>query len=154
MQLHSCNMMITSKSIIGSAMLLVSTGLIFTPTALSDPDDLIELRNTWNQYLAEVPRRSRSTQCSGLSVMRGTAEAFMSRHSDSSYASKFNALLARYNCPDLAKLEYLPSAGTPDKTIFKPISQYGSCLTMSEILSANKEITKRCENTFIHIKVH
>ena len=147
--------MTTLKSLIGTVMLVVLPGLIFTPKALSDPDDLIKLRNTWNQYSAEVPRRERgSSQCSGLSVMRVTAEAFMSLHSDSSYASKFNAMLARYNCPDLAKLEYLPSSGVPDPTSFTPIAQDGSCLTMSEILSANKEITKRCENTFIHIKVH
>lgn len=151
-----------------------------TPAIAGDQDDLVKLRNEWNQYAAEVPRRSRGSQCSGLSVMRGTAEAFMSRHRDGSYAQRFNAMLSRYNCPDVARLEILPSARVPESQIETesepseikteseppanywgamlntPLGQDGSCLTMREIMSISttKAINKQCDNASIFISVH
>ena len=141
-----------------TSSLVLFGGLFYaTPSMAGDPDDLIKLRNTWNQYSRELPTRSASTRCSGLGVMRGTAKAFMSRHGDASYAKKFNSLQNRYRCRDIAKLEYLPSSsfGAPKAVEASMIAEDESCrLAVTEILAMKNFIQKQCGETYIFIRSH
>ena len=141
---------------ITSSLVLFGGLLYATPSMAGDPDDLVRLRNGWNQELRELPTNSRSVQCSGLSLMRTYAESFMSRHGDSSYAKKFNSLQNRYRCRDVAKLEYLPSSSSGNlKTAETSITAVdGSCLAVTEILAMKNFIQKQCGETYISIRSH
>ena len=88
--------------------------------------------------------------------MRGTAQAFMSRHGDSTYAKKFNSLQDRYRCRDIAKLEYLSSSSSGDLKVGSEfmIAAEGSCLTFTEILSMQNFVEKQCGEAYIYIRAH
>ena len=139
-------------SAITFSVVLLGGSLCATPSIAGDPDDLVELRNTWNQYSRELPTRSPKLRCSGLGVMRGTAKAFMSRHGDSTYAKKFNSLQDRYRCRDIAKLEYLPSSSS---VVSEPVvAAEGSCLAFTEILEMTNFVEKQCDDAYIYIRAH
>ena len=142
-----------SSITLGACLTMISVCLFAKSGLAGDQKDLIGLRNSWNREITELPRNSRDLQCSGLGLMRVLAESFMSRHNDSTYAQTYNSLLGKYNCPELATLEYLPNTRIAE-SIQDPIGQDGSCLTFSEILRANKVIEKQCQNTYIYVKVH
>ena len=137
-----------------SAIVFIGASLSTAPVIAGDPDDLVQLRNNWNQYRRELPTRSAETRCSGLGVMRGIANAFMDRHGDSSYAKKFNLLQSRYQCRDIAKLEFLPSSLSGDQAVIDDaaLAEDGSCLKISEILAMGSEIEKQCGETYLHIR--
>ena len=134
---------------------LTAAASYFAPSIAfaTDSEDLISLRNSWNQYMAELPNRSPELQCSGLGVLRVLANSFMSRHSTSSYAQKYNSMLTMYRCNGLAPLEIYANLSA-EKPAADTETRPGCSLSSSEIYNISRGHRVVVKGTNCHAIFH